>query len=63
MHKHNCAACAFRKKYDQAPKSFLGRLWRFHINWCPGWKSYMNSLDETERKALAEKYLLQKFLS
>lgn len=62
MGKHTCAACAFRKKYDQAPKSFLGRLWRFHINWCPGFKSYICSLDEKERHDLAVKYGLKKFM-
>lgn len=62
MQKHNCINCGFRKKYDQAPKSFLGRVWRFHANWCPGWKSYMNSLEENERKVLAEKYGFNKYL-
>lgn len=62
MQKHNCINCGFREKYDKAPKSLLGRLWRFHANWCPGWKSYMNSLEENERKVLAEKYGFKKYL-
>jgi len=39
----------------------LGRLWRWHAGWCPGWKSYMNSLPDQERLELAEKYDLAKF--
>jgi hypothetical protein len=47
---------------DRNPESILGRLWRWHTNWCPGWKGYMNILPEDERKRLAEKYNLRKFL-
>jgi hypothetical protein len=59
--KHNCEACAFRKKYDNGPTSFLGRLWRWHAGFCPGWKSYMNSLPQKDRTDLAIKYNLKKF--
>jgi len=38
-----------------------GRLWRWHTNWCPGWKKHMRSLSENERKAIAEKYDMPKF--
>ena len=62
MKKHNCRECSFRKKYDSSPKSFLGRLWRFHANWCPGLNSYMKSLSADERRELALKYNLKKFL-
>jgi hypothetical protein len=58
--KHNCATCKFRAKYDNAPKSILGRLWRWHINFCPGWKGYMNSLPEAEKAGLRTKYNLKK---
>jgi hypothetical protein len=34
----------------------LGRLWRWHTNFCPGWKAYMKSLPDEEKKALTEKY-------
>lgn len=60
MAKHNCGNCGFRAKYDNNPKSFLGRLWKWHINWCPGWKTYMKSLPDEERHALAENYDLKK---
>jgi len=62
MADSNCANCAFRAKYDNNPKSFLGRIWRWHTNWCPGWKSYMTSLPDLERIELAKKYNLRKYL-
>lgn len=58
MGKHNCDNCAFRKKYDTKPTSLLGRLWRWHINWCPGWKKYYRDLDATKKQEVAEKYNL-----
>jgi hypothetical protein len=58
----NCETCAFRARYDSKPKSILGRLWRFHANWCPGWNAYMRSLPEEDRRRLAEQYGLKKFL-
>ena len=61
MAKHNCEKCAFRAKYDNNPRSFLGRLWKWHIGWCPGWKRYMASLPGMKRTALAEKYDLKKY--
>jgi hypothetical protein len=56
-----CKTCFFRGQYDKNPQSLLGRLWRWHANWCPGWKSYMKSLPDQERIQLAEKYELPKF--
>jgi hypothetical protein len=57
----NCSTCRFRKKYDGNPQSILGRLWRWHTNWCPGWNRYMKTLSEKERKTIAEKYDMPKF--
>lgn len=54
--KQNCVDCAFRKKYDDNPKSILGRIWKWHTNWCPGWKKYLESLDTDERNRMAQKY-------
>jgi len=51
-----CETCKFRAKYDNSPKSILGRLWKWHIGWCPGWKSYTRALSDDERKALIKKY-------
>ncbi len=61
MAQSNCSTCRFRKKYDDNPQSILGRLWRWHTNWCPGWKKHMRSLSENERKTIAEKYDMSKF--
>jgi hypothetical protein len=33
-----------------------GRFWRWHINFCPGWKSYFLSLSKEEQSKLASKY-------
>nr|WP_319571882.1 hypothetical protein [uncultured Draconibacterium sp.] len=60
MAESNCAECTLRAKYDEKPKSFAGRFWRWHINWCPGWKGYMKSLDEEERVELKQQYHLNK---
>jgi hypothetical protein len=48
-----------RAKYDKKPKSFIGRLWRWHIGFCPGWKKYFRSLSETERQEISMKYQLK----
>jgi len=56
MAESKCPNCPFRASYDKNPKSLIGRIWRWHINWCPGWKKYVNSLPENEKKALIEKY-------
>ena len=61
MAASRCDNCGFRGKYDKNPKSLLGRLWRWHATWCPGWKAYMKSLPDVERKRLAEKYNLTKY--
>ena len=61
MATSNCASCKFRAKYDNHPRSFLGKLWRWHAGWCPGWKSYMTSLSPEEREELAQRYDLAKY--
>ena len=61
MAEHSCESCKLRGKYDERPKSLLGRFWRWHVNWCPGWKAYITSLPDQERAALAEKYDLAKY--
>jgi hypothetical protein len=55
---HGCADCGFRKKYDQNPRSILGRMWHWHAGWCPGWKKYMASLTPDQRRDLADRYHL-----
>lgn len=62
MAEQNCENCAWRAKYDNNPKSFLGKLWRWHINICPGWKSYMTSLPQDDKLALSDKYNFKKYV-
>lgn len=52
----NCEKCRFKGIYDKNPKSFLGRIWKWHIGWCPGWKSYVRSLPDEERDQLIKHY-------
>ena len=60
MAESNCGNCNLRAKYDEKPKSFAGIFWRWHINWCPGWKGYMESLEESERSAIKQQYHLKR---
>ncbi len=62
MAESNCPTCSFRARYDRNPKSVLGRIWRWHAKFCPGWKAYMHSLPDEQRLELAEKYNLKKYL-
>jgi hypothetical protein len=59
MAEANCENCKMRAKYDEKPKSFAGRFWRWHINWCPGWKGYMKTLDGQKRAELQQRYSLK----
>ena len=61
MADHACATCKLRARYDRNPRSLLSRLWRWHAGWCPGFKGYVRSLPEAERRNLAEKYGLSKY--
>ena len=58
--KHNCSQCPMRRKYDRSPKSWIGRFWRWHINFCPGWKAYFLSLSEGKRDELRKQYTFNK---
>jgi len=62
MADSGCDTCGIRAKYDRDPKSFLGRLWRFHATWCPGWKKYMNSLPPARRLETARRYGMKKYM-
>ncbi|WP_346853949.1 hypothetical protein [uncultured Draconibacterium sp.] len=59
MAEPTCENCKLREKYDNNPKSFLGRFWRWHIGFCPGWKAFMKSLDEDKKQELRVKYNLK----
>lgn len=51
-----CEKCKFRAKYDKNPRSIMGRIWKWHIGWCPGWKAYLQSLSNKKRKELMDQY-------
>lgn len=57
--EHSCKECKMRARYDAKPKSLLGRFWRWHINWCPGWRSFMDSLPEEEKSKMKMQYNLK----
>lgn len=61
MSTYKCQSCPLRAKYDSKPNSFLGKFWRFHINFCPGWKGYFTSLPAAEKQALRNKYNFFKY--
>ena len=58
---HLCENCKLRARYDQEPKSLLGRFWRWHINFCPGWKAFFTSLDDEKKKEFRENYNFTKY--
>ncbi len=62
MNEIKCNNCEMRAKYDRNPKSFAGRFWRWHINFCPGWKAYMKSIPAEERQQIATNYNQKKFM-
>ena len=56
MADHNCENCAMRAKYDNKPRSLIGRIWKWHIKFCPGWKSYLQSVSDEKRLELFSTY-------
>lgn len=42
--QYKCEDCGWRKHYERKPKSILGRIWKWHTGFCPGWKAYQESL-------------------
>lgn len=56
---YHCENCRLRAKYDANPKSIIGRLWRFHIRFCPGWRAYFRSLPYERQQEYVEKYGLK----
>lgn len=43
-----CETCGLRRYGEKNPQSFLGKLWRWHTGWCPGWKRYQKELAKQE---------------
>ena len=61
MMESKCSECTMRAKYDNKPKSFAGRFWRWHINFCPGWKKYFTELSPEEKAKIAAQYNFKKY--
>lgn len=55
-----CENCKLRAHYDKSPRSLMGRFWRWHINFCPGWKAFYGSLPEERKAEMRSKYNLKK---
>ena len=55
-----CEECKLRAHYDKAPRSLMGRFWRWHINFCPGWKAFYSSLSEEKKEEIRSRYNLKK---
>ena len=47
---HKCETCKMRAYSERKPKSIIARIWRWHTNWCPGWKSYQKHLAGQEQE-------------
>jgi len=58
---HICENCKFRAHYHKKPDSLLGRFWRWHINFCPGWRSYFSRQSEEKKAELRELYHFDKY--
>jgi len=56
-----CENCKLRAHYEKSPKSFMGRFWHWHINFCPGWKAYFTSLSDEQKVELRKKYNFNKY--
>ena len=52
MAQYPCENCKFRAHYDKNPKSVLGRVWRWHINFCPGFKAYFTHQNDAVKAVL-----------
>ena len=61
MAQYPCENCKLRAHYDKNPKSFLGKFWRWHINFCPGFKAYFTHQDDAVKAVLREKYDFKKY--
>ncbi len=59
--QYPCENCKFRAHYDRSPKSALGRFWRWHINFCPGWKNYFTHQDQETQDVLRARYNFKKY--
>ena len=61
MPEENCETCKLRANHDKNPKSLMGRFWRWHINFCPGWKKYFTNLPSEKKEQIARQYNFTKY--
>ncbi len=54
-----CENCKMRSAYDKNSKSLIGRFWRWHIGFCPGWKRYFKALPEEKKQSVSRQYNLK----
>jgi len=59
--QYPCANCKLRESYDKNPKSLKGRFWRWHINFCPGFKMFFTNQSEEVQMDLRKKYNFHKY--
>ena len=45
-----------RSYRDRKPDSIIGRIWKWHTGWYPGWKSYLKSLTADEKIEIIKGY-------
>lgn len=50
-----------RAKYDRNPKALGSRVWRWHINFCPGWKGYFLDQAPEKQAELRKQYNFTKY--
>ena len=41
-----CQKCPLRVRAEARPQSLFAKVWRWHTEWCPGWKAYTKELTE-----------------
>ncbi len=63
MGDYKCKDCKLRAIYDEKPTSFAGHFWRWHINFCPGWKAYFTNLSSVEQEEIRQRYSFTKYSS
>ncbi|MFC1994463.1 hypothetical protein ACFLVI_04270 [Chloroflexota bacterium] len=49
-----CEACRMRLRAERKPNSIISKIWRWHIKWCPGWKSYQRELAANKDSSASE---------
>ena len=56
MKGKKCSNCGMKAYYDGKPDSIISKIWKWHITWWTGWKSYLKSLPANEKNEIIKKY-------